>query len=191
MNSPRLKYQNMVAGNADGKSMLLRGCDIPVHPKVLSSKKCFTPEFGQKVTTALQDEIARQIQALQLDTNADAVLSSTTVEYNFDNDKAGVNTGYSDMYVYRKGRGNSGHATGYKIDKPEIWKGSYSFPNPLPENVLQAYAAKGIIKTWQIHNHYDEKTPLDIIMRSFAVAFNNLGLDEVEKDKPWWSIFKK
>jgi len=169
---------------------------IPIHPKVYLSPETFTPEFAKEVWANVPDSIRADLTAIETKTGIrlpigvddsgvrwlgeDLLLEHDVEfdEYLIDADpkegitvediesiavNIGLNTYSADMQI-------SGPHPNYPLSKDKLAR---YMVNPKDFNDKE-----GII-TWYVHNLGLGSTGSLLVLRNFAIMFNNLGLQKI------------
>lgn len=191
MSNPEpLGYRELIAPNRRKDShrpQTLTPIEIPIHPLVYDSPDCYTQEFldrirGRLVDSVREDDIIIR-EVLGVDTKLDIGDESirfgcreipySSVRYIFDPEKREIGA-----YIATTSASIRRHA------ETKLFLSPFN-PHPMSLERLKEYAydssdpEKPKVHTWGIHNINEQGIGAVLLLRNFAILFNNLGLELV------------
>ena len=194
---PLIKPENLILKNRGDLASILEANFIPIHPQVYKSRfaysKKFIYEVRKKVPEALKydlsviDPILKKYDVKLTMTDKSIMHMHEFDEVEFYND---------DMFSIEDNRFRIGtavtHMTLMKDRPKELYLGKIDNNNshPMLEEGLSDELAKynfsdeeGVLRvyTWGSHDLPCRGLPFLLYSRNFAIVFNNLGIDRLEK----------
>ncbi len=194
-----LAYADFIAPQrANEQSRILRPDEIPIHPKVYVSDFAFTPEFVEEVRRQMPRALHEDISEIE------RVLGKSLGLYVTDTQIAQAGERCSDKTEFAE-IGHEVDPTRKTIDVGifastinilrdrnstlEISPPIEAFPgltHPLPLEKVEEYAFKSdgryhTCHTWYTHNLHDQGKSLFHYLRTFAIVFNNTGLERIAR----------
>lgn len=197
---PLLEYGELVdldRSRKYGLSPILDPREIPVHPKVFGSPNVYTQEFAQQVWISVPDSVKRDIAVIEGKTGVPVPVEVTNVSIS---ETQGDPTfreveRFGEFFVQANPKERSvwvepeftATAINLGLDKEHFYKTGVHLlkKGPIPIEKQRLYLTppaknteRGII-TWYSHNVGMARLPLLLILRNYAIQFNNLGLQRL------------
>jgi hypothetical protein len=172
------------------KPEILRPDEIPVYPRLVGEEFPYTKEFVEEVLEHTPDMVKNDLTTIEQKLGQKLYLKLTSKglcsEYN------------SDICEFKKIEKREGALTGIAMGSSSIWLPTsiddeiiiYKPENhPLPLPKAKAYATSindGEIQlvVWKSHNITYQGFCFEIVLRNFAIAFNNLAIDRLKNSTP-------
>lgn len=187
---PLLEYGDLVSLNRIqlGLSPILEPKRIPVHPLIFKSPQLYTTEFAQKAFALVPESIRQDIMAIE-DKVGEKIPVVLTSEGVYQTGEYKHEQFFNEFSVQAN---RSGEAVGIEprisADAINTWinrlQPVFDFPL-IPKALERAYEVdedefkhEGVI-VWRAHNIGNASLPLMLVLRNFAIMFNNLGLQEL------------
>jgi hypothetical protein len=188
---PRLEYTDLVAPNRT-HDVLLDPREIPLHPLVYNSE-LYKPSFVTRVHQAVPKAVLADISVIEriLGINIDIPVTDQQIGPGIvsavvlDEIRFGYSRGGKAIDLSFKGT-SMGVGT---LEGIRPFTFSPNETHPLPSEKIQAYSCLtdgpfSYLHGWSTNNYQNKSLPFWLYARSFAVLFNNLGLDELQQKRP-------
>lgn len=191
---PLLEYAELLRpGQVDP---VLNPDKIPIHPAVYESPSVYTHQFTTMVAMAVPGSIRRDIEAMKRVLNTDFNLEvdeESIYIKGVDSDLKNLFKSFDlDTYPDKHRLDLMYGSSNIAVVPPERGRIPFTFrpfsfnPHPIPLEKLIAYGydpddgRKDLI-SWYAHNLPRFHIPIRMYFRNFAIMFNNLGLQEINK----------
>jgi hypothetical protein len=194
---PLLEYGDLVNPEFAqyGVSPILDASRVPIHPLVFESPQFFTVDFARRVLASVPNSIRRDVAEIEAKCGPKVPVKIVERGVTLVRDETLVDeediTLFSDVRIIKESATDIGlayYASGFAID---LWADSTRPVFGDPDNLLMSrvkaqyyevdadkYNYDGMLK-WDAHHRGYARLPLQLILRSFAIMFNNLGLEEL------------
>src|SRR3989338_4580447 len=165
--------------------------EIPIHPVVYAASQAYSLDFVNHVRASMPDALQEDIATIDrllgvklgITVDDDSIRGREGLYTLHINDERDIGLIVDEGRRVQLGRGSTG--VWLNINEPgelSVWKGHHGVDHPMTTDRLRAYGAKGEsllhVPVWHIGNLKDQGEPVYHYIRTFAVQFNNLGLQE-------------
>ena len=187
----RLTYENLIAKNRlnPAKPKILLPNEIPIHPYLREYGLPYTADFILGVAKAIPMSALQDKETIEdkLDKKLDLEVSPTAL-YGGDNSMVVLDPDYL-KFIYRESvrelRVRYRDVAEFSIGCEDDNIFSY-YNHPLPGEKARAYAISEDnddlkLHGWGVRNIHSPGLAFEMFARNFAILFNNMGLDRLEK----------
>ncbi len=184
-----LTYKELIVPGRLGGDILMPN-EIPIHQLVYISDSVYTQDFIEEVHKAVSDSIKKDVSAIEkilkkeqkikvIDNIIKDEISCSNKDVNsvnriVDEEKKKIDI----QYV--------GSSIGLNFHKdPTQWLTISPYEHPVGKEKLEKYSyvqhEQIIVPTWYIHNLGDNGFGMELYFRNFAIMFNNIGLEKINR----------